>query len=1077
MTQAYAELMNCVQMVAAQWRARRLLEGALATIAIAAGVLLVAAALDQVLDFGGFGRGVLGLAFWLSLPVALWRLVVRPVAARHGNDFYAALVEQHHPTLANRFINALQLGREDHPRCAGLIDAIVGDGLEAVEQVSTARAVARPALRRRLGAAVLALGLLVAYVSLFGPGARASVLRVLLPGADIPPYTRTSLEVLHERRVTILEGDPFTVRARAARDIPATAHLHWVDAQRRRGRVAMATEDADFSHTFAAVVEPFTFHVTAGDARSATVSVAVEPRPRIASMAVTYAYPAYTALPERVLDAFDGHLHGLPGTRARMSIGASKPLASLALDLDDGSAIAFEPDEARRMWRGDLTITGNGTFRVALTDALANAVLAPATYSINLEMDARPLVRIVHPGRDLQCRPGDTVAFRLVAADDLGLGKLALHGRVNDDEAPRLLHAWPTEGAPRQMEPSLEVAVADLGLGPGDRLEYWAAVEDLNPGTGAAPGPGRAQSRKYQLYVLSDEQTLLLADRQVSDYAQMVGQLIKLQRTNRAETAALTQPPVLATRQGLIRRNTLRLADIMTANRFPGASIIAELGDLAVGPMADVLRALESCRDAEALATKKGLASGSLADQDAIITALEAILLRLNRNEQMKRLLRKTRRQDPVAHRQITATLEKLARDLDRFLFEVRELEEDYEKIAKRKTDELSDAELEALEAIEHRLDRWKKWHGDSVDEIAKLPEGFVTQSHLKDDLNTIFEEIEKKARPPTIEIATPVEEGAKMIGTTVMEDLEIWMMDIGDNLRWVMEEPPEGKFEVPPYTLPDSLQDMIGDLIEDVDEFDEEADDMTSAWGGNMPVAGWDVMDGPISVFSAQGKTGNQLPNTSELTGRSGGGRRGKSSGQMVGSESRAYEGRPTPARLTKERYEEGLVDASKQLDPRGATGGGRKTGGGQRGLQGGTPPDMVRDMERLAKDQMMLREKTMQLARAFNVSGRSSWRLDRAARLLASGVQDLQDRRYQDAARKRKVALSDLRATEGGLDEAVSLSLDKARRLPPEMRDAITAGTQQPLPEGFEEIVGAYYRALSEAGGETDTNTPRQP
>jgi hypothetical protein len=259
----------------------------------------------------------------------------------------------------------------------------------------------------------------------------------------------------------------------------------------------------------------------------------------------------------------------------------------------------------------------------------------------------------------------------------------------------------------------------------------------------------------------------------------------------------------------------------------------------------------------------------------------------------------------------------------------------------------------------------------------------------------------------------------------------------------------------------------MVGELIEDITEFDEAADDITSTWGGNMAV-GWDVMDGPISVFSAQGKTGNQLPNNSEITGRSGGGRRGKSSGQMVGSESRALEGRPTPARVTKEPYEAGAVSASRQLDPRGATGGGKKTGGGARGLQGGTPPDVVKHMQRLTRRQKVLQEKLQQLAREFQVAGRSSWRLDRSLELMEAAGQDMQDRRYRDGARRRRVALSDLRALQGEVDEAVSMSLEKARDVPPELRQQITAGAQQPLPDGYEHLVGAYYRMLSEVGEE---------
>ncbi|MBE3069139.1 MAG: hypothetical protein IMZ66_02775, partial [Planctomycetes bacterium] len=323
-----------------------------------------------------------------------------------------------------------------------------------------------------------------------------------------------------------------------------------------------------------------------------------------------------------------------------------------------------------------------------------------------------------------------------------------------------------------------------------------------------------------------------------------------------------------------------------------------------------------------------------------------------------------------------------------------------------------------------------------------------------------------KQPRAKTREIATPVEEGAKALAEEVAEDLEMWMPDAGDSERWVMEDPLEGTFDVPEAKLPSSLQDMIGDLIEDLEEFDEEADDVTGAWGGNMQV-GWGIADGPISSYAALGKTGNQMPNASEMGGRSGSGRRGRATGQMVGDTSRGLEGRPTPARLTNERYEAGNPKAEKQLDPRGATGGGKKTGGGQRGLQGGTPPDFVKDMERLAKNQALLREKAQKVAREIQFGGRPLGSVQRALDLMKGVEEDYRDLRYDDAARKRKMALDAIREASSQVDQAVSLSLQKAPNLPPEMRERISAGSRQALPEGFEDIVGAYYKALSEDAG----------
>ena len=47
----------------------------------------------------------------------------------------------------------------------------------------------------------------------------------------------------------------------------------------------------------------------------------------------------------------------------------------------------------------------------------------------------------------------------------------------------------------------------------------------------------------------------------------------------------------------------------------------------------------------------------------------------------------------------------------------------------------------------------------------------------------------------------------------------------------------------------------------------------------------------------------------------------------------------------------------------------------------------------------------------------------------------------------------------------------MQKAPDLSPELREQITAGAQQALPEGYEDMVAAYYKALSTAGaGGTD-------
>ena len=47
-------------------------------------------------------------------------------------------------------------------------------------------------------------------------------------------------------------------------------------------------------------------------------------------------------------------------------------------------------------------------------------------------------------------------------------------------------------------------------------------------------------------------------------------------------------------------------------------------------------------------------------------------------------------------------------------------------------------------------------------------------------------------------------------------------MPDTADHKKWVMQDPLEGRFEVPEVPLPEHLQDIVGDLIEDAEDFDQ---------------------------------------------------------------------------------------------------------------------------------------------------------------------------------------------------------------------------------------------------------------
>mgnify|MGYP006273574235 CR=1 FL=1 len=1069
MTEAYAQVLHTVDQVRRAWRSRRIVEGLAQTLAVGTGMLVVLAAIDDAAMLGPVGRWAAGLALWLSVAAVAWQSVARPAAAGHSDDYFAVMAEQR-LGLGNRLINAVQLGREPVPAAPRLVDAIVADGVRATDEFDPGPVVASPALGRYALALLGVLVIAAAYLSLGGPPARSAAARVLLPFADIQPFTWTSVSVQFQPGTTVLEGQPLTVTlTTAGRPVDhATLHLASDAGPRRSLRLQpdRGSDPAAFTHTFAGLDRSIDLHATAGDGRLASHRITVVPRPRPVTIESTYRYPDYTGTPPRPADSTDGHLSAIAGTRADLTLRFNKPLDRLQVTGYGPTRDATAAGADGRSWRTTLRVDRPGQYRLLMHDRDGYAVESAAPMLIRVERDAPPTLAITRPGRDTRVAPDEAVDLVIVAQDDWGVGRMRLLGQVNSAPDTRVLGTW-TPAAPdrRRHTVRLTVTPAEWDLEDGDQLRYWATAVDRND---VAAAPGRDQTRRYSLLVISPRQAAENLDAQLARFSRAIAELLELQRRNRAETAEHRPAGPLVERQVAIRGGTIDLAEQMQAQAFIARTIIADLRQLAAEPMPRVITLLEGYGQAGTLDAGRPLADQSLPVQDRIIAALQRIQQRLDRAEQTRQRLRRARKTDPDPARKVDQVLEKLAADLDAFLGDLKDIDEQYEKMpARRDGQDLTDEQLEELENIEHRLDRWKKWSADAVDGIMKLPDGFVPESHLAETFNMIFEEIEKQERAPTREIATPVEEGAKALAEEVAEDLEMWMPDAGDSKKWVMEDPVEGKFEVPETELPSNLQDMIGDLMEDVEDYDEQADDVTGAWGGNMQ-AGWAIDDGPISSYAARGKTGNMLPNASEMGGRSGSGRRGRSSGQMVGGESRALEGRPTPARVTDDPYESGTPEADKQLDPRGSTGGGKKTGGGQAGLQGFAPPDMVQDMQRLSEKQKLLREQTQKLARQMQTAGQPLTRVHRAIELMEGAEQDLRDLRYDDAARKRKAALGELRALDAGVDRAVSLSLQRAPYVPADLREQISTGSQQALPEGYEDIVGAYYRAISEKANE---------
>jgi hypothetical protein len=1106
----YEQLLAALNALRGQWRRRKLAEGLLLTLAGLLVLAVVAALIDNLFQPGKFVRALLFIGLLTGTAVLAFRRVVRYLLEERRDDFFAALVEEKHPTLRNRLINALQLGRgnqDGHSQV--LIEKVVGDAADATAEMELGKSIDPRPLRRALGLFAAAAVVVAVYAGVVPERFANGLKRVMMPFSDIPAYTRTHIPDVKPGNTRVPEGDSFVVEATVAGVVPGSATLH----RKLDGRwqeVPMQPDPArpdTFRVELRAVTESFPYHVTAGDGTSKSYMIDVVQRPQVKAITLTYAYPGYTELAPRTIDTADGPVAAVAGTTVTVEVKTSKPLKWAKLVLKEGKGQnLLSPEESGpvvRLSRGNDESTWTGTFVLSTAGAkLPNDIVHPVvegpdSYQIQL-MDtegyanADPLWRTIHVARDqppaiailkptkdqVPVRPADKLELAVQARDDFGVADVKLLYRFPDDRQPRELAAFPLAGA-AQTEPAPNVFTWELSalkLKGGELIQYWAVAADRNTVT----GPGRGESRKHVLIVVGKDPLSERLKEALGNYAAVLEELIRLQTENRTKTELLRlddtaedRKPAAAfapllKRETLIRAQTNQLARAMEADGVPLRTLIQELDDLRAGLMAQAVKLFEQGQGSQAATKADEFRAASLPVQDKIIEQLKAMLARIQKNEQAKKALERMAKTDKPAHDKITTTIADLMRDLNKHLKDATQLASKFEKLPKKPGDELKndpDA-LKAVKEYDEFKKRTEKWTKESVNEMTKLGSGFVDDFALRKDANRIFEEIEAKGKSKAENLDVALEDLGSGLATKMKEDLEMWLPDAADNVKWNLEEPKQQKpFKVPEMPLPKALEDMIGELLQKADEFDEEADDVTSAWADNLDQAGWGVSDGPISSFSAKGKTGNDQPNSNEVNGRSGDGRRGKSAGQMVGDTSRALPGRKTPARVGNEKYEPGSLKQEGSQDPNGATGGGKKAGAGRIGLQGGTPPDVAKDVGRLNEKQMGLREKAEQVARKLEEKGYSTARLRDAIELMKPLDADGRDLKYDDLARKRKEALQKLRGAFGDVDPTAA-SISRARDLPLEMRQELLQGHDEGYPAGYESLLKNYYKKLSGDG-----------
>ncbi len=1067
--------------------------------AISAGALLALLALDNVLHLPQALRLPLAVVLGGWIVVEFYRKVLKLALRRFTPSYAARWLETHRGIGGNVLINAHQFQRDGvRPEWAQYIAPVLDSSRSILSGIPPRSIWLTLQLKKWLCGLLLLLLVWTALVAVFPRYVFNGIERIFLPLADIPPIGSWSIDLKPSSRVTLVEGDKLDITVHVEPEIALKSHppvpeLIWSDSADFGSQPASAAQHAtmlpgqdanDFTFSFSAVHQPFTFYVQEDDSRSGSVPVDVLPLPQIKSSVFHVTPPAYTGL-----KPFDQ-----PGPPASLEVPEGSTVqASLQLSADSPGVLwragTAESDKTDAMnaaangWKIDRLVNASGAYQVLAVPPAGGDPRVLGQGEITATPDHPPEVDFVTEDRNRAVNPGDLVAVTIKATDDYGVASLALQIAASDDpSSARVIKAWKYLGPPGEKEPAPEVYLLSLDpsvFTPGSTYLLTAQAADFSP------AGQKTTSRPIVLRVAS------LADMAVpqGDPLEQLFDLLRQTITQQTQANGQTDTLALHVAEALAASDVGRHLDVMAqaqqqaqdlgasalgeaGKHDEGKAYIAQLEPLVHGEMDLALGQMTSLRTAAGDALPAGLAALQKR-QVYILNSLITLLGQMASDRQAAAAELAKKKSDAPPPITVEQEVAKLKDDLKAFSDAQKKIIDASKQIKQLNPEDLTTEQQAVLGELAREEAKQAAYFQEKLTDLSKLPLQDFGDGKLVGDMNEVYQEVTPAAQAlyqKRVEIAVPYEQSAWEKASEIEQNLERWLPNTPDNTKWSMENSPQQP-DIPMAELPKQLDDLIGDLLQKEQEMDPDKDDPSSTFMDSIDKgAGWGADDGPISNMSAKGVTGNQLPNNMEISGRSGEGRNGKSDGEMVGNTAVGKGGNETPTRMTSTPFENGSVNDTSKDTRGGATGGGKLAGFGQDGLRGPQGPPVKGAA--LADQQAKLRQQAESLALQLRRQRRPTGDLESAINAMKT---------LEDAARNQNGigvtqgyqqaldSLEQARAAYAG-DRLSRVEADQLTR----QASPDTIDTQaESAPAGYEEMTGAYFRSLSESNASATTST----
>jgi hypothetical protein len=758
------------------------------------------------------------------------------------------------------------------------------------------------------------------------------------------------------------------------------------------------------------------------------------------------------------------------------------PVSGAMLKLGDAPPIEAKLSQENRRVIADFDVLQETPVSILLTAGMGQIVasLPAQPLVIHCTADAPPSIEMKSPTQDESVAPDANVSVAAILRDDLGVASgrvlmsadekdTASAGTVRKDEETSFTVArefnYPAGPTTQPISLALDLKPEQRKHGQSIRVKVEAtdtrAIND-------SLGPQTVSSPVFEIRFRDPAQIAKESEEQADKLRAILMEMLKTQRSLHETTVTWKSDDV--NRMKRIGAGQDELRDLMrkTADTFdfaPADRIVQKtLQILAVNPAKEAVDLATAILSESVEKESLKLCSELQIRQRRVISTLESLLAILaNATEPTTQ---PTKNGGDLKNE--ADAVKKLDEALKQYMAQQQKLLDQTANLAKKPVDRFDDNDKKQLDDLAMAQEKLDAFMQEKVADFSKLAEQDMSNATLLQQLMEMYSEVTMAAdalNQKAMEIAVPAEENGLELAKELSSNLEKWLPDSPDRQQWKMEDPTDGKTDVPMAELPKELEDMVGELMEQQEDLFDQIEDANANYADSLDKgAGWDAMDGPIANMSAKGVTGNTLPNNNEMNGRSGEGRSGKSEGEMVEDTATGKGGRNTPTRLDPTPFQQGQIKDTSKDPVGGATGGGKLSGQSGEGLEGPVPPQVTKEMQRLAQKQAQLRNSAERLNLQYRLGRYDNFKLLESTALMRRVEADLNANRYVNALRRRDVTLDALDTSHLLLGGEIHVQQDTTPTVSTKIQSEINDALNGNLPPAWSEALKEYYRKLGQ-------------